>query len=124
MTLAINYKTFFLSKTLLFGSKECGTVRVLYWPYPQIFCCCHRKFDCKLCSPPGMGEIEKVGDLKSQNLAIENCSRNTGIQKSHIGSVKISPLRKKSSILTNRYNMRHFSNNLFSKCLILISLKQ
>ncbi len=28
----------------------------------------------------GMGKIEKVGDLKSQNLNIENRSRNTGIE--------------------------------------------
>ncbi len=37
-----------------------------------------------------MGEIEKVGDLKSQNLSIKNPSRNASIKKSHIGSVKIS----------------------------------
>jgi hypothetical protein len=40
-----------------------------------------------------MGEIEKVGDLEYQNLGIKNCSRETSIEKSHIGSVKISPLR-------------------------------
>jgi hypothetical protein len=32
----------------------------------------------------GMGKIKKVGDLESQNLSIENRSRNTGIEKSHI----------------------------------------
>ena len=42
-----------------------------------------------------MGEIEKGGDLESQNLGIKNCSRNTGIEKSHIGLVKISPFRMK-----------------------------
>jgi hypothetical protein len=39
----------------------------------------------------GMGEIEKVGDLESQNLSIKNNSRNTRIEKSHIGALKISP---------------------------------
>jgi hypothetical protein len=43
----------------------------------------------------GMGEIEKVCNLKSQNLSIKNCSRNTGIEKSLIGLVKISPFRMK-----------------------------
>jgi hypothetical protein len=28
-----------------------------------------------------MCEIEKVGDLKSQNLGIKNCLRNTSIKK-------------------------------------------
>jgi hypothetical protein len=42
-----------------------------------------------------MGKIEKVGDLESQNLGIKNCSRNTGIEKNRIGSVKISPFRMK-----------------------------
>jgi hypothetical protein len=37
----------------------------------------------------GMGEIEKVGNLESQNLGIKNHLRNTGIKKSHIGLVKI-----------------------------------
>ncbi len=40
-----------------------------------------------------MDEIEKVGDLESQNLDIKNCSRNTGIKKSYIGSVQISPFK-------------------------------
>jgi hypothetical protein len=43
----------------------------------------------------GMGKIEKGGDLESQNLGIKNCSRNTGIEKSSIGLVKISPFRMK-----------------------------
>jgi hypothetical protein len=43
----------------------------------------------------GMGEIEKVGDLKFCNLGIKNCSRNTGIEKSRISLVKISPFRMK-----------------------------
>jgi len=43
----------------------------------------------------GMGEIEKVGDLESQNLDIKNCLRNTGIEKSHISLVPISPFRMK-----------------------------
>ncbi len=43
----------------------------------------------------GMGEIEKVGNLESQNLSIKNHLRNTGIEKSHIGSVKISPFKMK-----------------------------
>ncbi len=42
-----------------------------------------------------MGKIEKVGDLESQNLSIKNNSRNTGIEKSHIALVKISPFRMK-----------------------------
>ncbi len=42
-----------------------------------------------------MGEIEKVGYLESQNLSIKNNSRNTGIKKSRIGLVKISPFRMK-----------------------------
>ncbi len=42
---------------------------------------------------PGMGEIEKVGDLEDQNLNIKNCLRNTGIDKSTIVLVKISPFR-------------------------------
>jgi hypothetical protein len=37
----------------------------------------------------GMGEIEKVGNLESQNLSIKNHFRNTGIKKSHIALVKI-----------------------------------
>jgi hypothetical protein len=37
---------------------------------------------------PGMGEIEKVGDLESQNLGIKNHLRN-------IGPVKISLFRMK-----------------------------
>jgi hypothetical protein len=45
--------------------------------------------------PAGMGEIEKVGDLKSQNLGIKNHLRNSSIEKSPIGSVKISPFRMK-----------------------------
>ncbi len=40
----------------------------------------------------GMGEIEKAGNLESGNLGIQNCLRNTGIEKSHIGVVKISSL--------------------------------
>ncbi len=44
---------------------------------------------------PGMGKIEKVGDLESQNLSIKNCLRNTGIDKSTIGLVKISPFSMK-----------------------------
>jgi hypothetical protein len=44
---------------------------------------------------PGMGEIEKVGNLESQNLSIKNHLRNNGIKKSCIGSVKISPFRMK-----------------------------
>jgi hypothetical protein len=43
----------------------------------------------------GMSEIEKVGDLESRNLSIENHLRNTGIEKSHIGLVKISLFRMK-----------------------------
>ncbi len=35
-----------------------------------------------------MGEIEKVGDLESRNLGIENHSKNTSIKKSRIGLVK------------------------------------
>jgi hypothetical protein len=31
-----------------------------------------------------MGEIEKVDNLESQNLSIENYLRNTGIEKYHI----------------------------------------
>jgi hypothetical protein len=42
-----------------------------------------------------MGEIEKVGNRESQNLGIKNHLRNTGIKKSHIGSVKISSFRMK-----------------------------
>jgi len=42
-----------------------------------------------------MCEIEKVGDLKSQNLSIKNPSRNASIKKFHIGSVKISPFAMK-----------------------------
>ncbi len=40
-----------------------------------------------------MSEIEKVSNLKYQNLSIKNCSRNTNIKKFHIGSVKISQFR-------------------------------
>jgi hypothetical protein len=43
----------------------------------------------------GIGEIEKVGNLKSQNLGIKNHLRNTGIEKSHISLVKISLFRMK-----------------------------
>ncbi len=43
----------------------------------------------------GMGEIEKAGNLESGNLGIQNCLKNTGIEKSRIGSVKISPFRLK-----------------------------
>jgi len=42
-----------------------------------------------------MGEIEKGGHLKSQNISIENYPRNTSIEKSHTGSVKISLFRMK-----------------------------
>jgi hypothetical protein len=42
-----------------------------------------------------MCEIEKVGDLKSQNLSIKNPSRNASIKKFHFGLVKISPFRMK-----------------------------
>jgi len=45
--------------------------------------------------PAGISEIEKVGDLKYQNLGIKNHLRNSGIEKSPIGSVKISPFRMK-----------------------------
>jgi hypothetical protein len=37
--------------------------------------------------------LKKVGDLKSRNLYIKNCSRNANIKKSHISLVKISPFR-------------------------------
>ncbi len=37
-----------------------------------------------------MCEIEKVGDLKSQNISIKNHLINASIKKSHIGLVKIS----------------------------------
>jgi hypothetical protein len=43
----------------------------------------------------GMGEIEKVGNLKSENVSIENHLRITGIEKSCIRSVKISPFSMK-----------------------------
>jgi hypothetical protein len=46
--------------------------------------------------PVGMGKIEKVDDLKSQNHGIKNCLRNIGIEKSCIGSVKISPFGMKN----------------------------
>ncbi len=46
-------------------------------------------------APAGMGENEKGGDLEYQNLGIENNLRNTGIKKSRIGLVKISPVRMK-----------------------------
>jgi hypothetical protein len=42
-----------------------------------------------------MGEIEKVGNLKSENVSIENHLRITGIEKSCIRSVKISPFSMK-----------------------------
>jgi hypothetical protein len=42
-----------------------------------------------------MGGIEKVGDLKSQNLGIKNGLRNSGIEKSLIALVKISLFRLK-----------------------------
>ncbi len=42
-----------------------------------------------------MSEIEKAGDLESRSLSIKNGLRNTGIKKSHIGSVKISLFRMK-----------------------------
>jgi hypothetical protein len=42
-----------------------------------------------------MGEIEKVAILKSLNLCIKNCSRNTSMKKSHTSLVKISPFRMK-----------------------------
>ncbi len=42
-----------------------------------------------------MGKIEKVGDFESKNLGIKNHLRNTGIEKSHIGLVKISLFRMK-----------------------------
>jgi hypothetical protein len=40
-----------------------------------------------------MGEIEKVGNLKYQNLGNKNGSRNISMEKSHISLVKISPFR-------------------------------
>ena len=43
----------------------------------------------------GIGEIEKVGNLESQNLGIKNHLRNTGIEKSHISLIKISLFRMK-----------------------------
>jgi hypothetical protein len=36
----------------------------------------------------GMGEIEKVGDLKYQNLDIRNCSQYMDIEKYCIGFVQ------------------------------------
>jgi hypothetical protein len=48
-----------------------------------------------------MGEIEKVGCLKSQNLSIKNRSIKYQYQKSHIGSVKISPFRMKKFEIRN-----------------------
>jgi hypothetical protein len=42
-----------------------------------------------------MGEIEKAGNLESQNLGNKNCLRNTGFEKTHIGSVKIYLFRMK-----------------------------
>jgi hypothetical protein len=61
-----------------------------------------------------MGEIEKVGDLKSQNLNIKNHSRNTGIEKSHIGSVKISLFRmEKFEINKPIRNKTFFQQSVF-----------
>jgi hypothetical protein len=56
-----------------------------------------------------MGDIEKVGNLESQNLCIKNCSRNTGIEKSHIGSVKISPFRMKKFKINKPIQSETFS---------------
>jgi hypothetical protein len=42
-----------------------------------------------------MGEMEKIGNLKYQNHGIKNHLRNTCIEKSHIGLIKISPFRMK-----------------------------
>jgi hypothetical protein len=53
----------------------------------------------------GMGKIEKVGDLIS-------------VQSKFLCS------GWKSLRLMNWYKMRHFSNDMFSRCLILIMLKQ
>ncbi len=44
---------------------------------------------------PGMGEIEKVRDIESQNLGIKNYLRNTGIEKTGNGLVIISLFRMK-----------------------------
>jgi len=46
-------------------------------------------------SKSGIGEIEKVGDIKSQNLNIGNHSQHLNIEKYYIGSFKISLFRMK-----------------------------
>jgi hypothetical protein len=61
-----------------------------------------------------MGEIEKVGDLESQNLGIKNCLRNTSIEKFLISLVKISPFRmKKSEINELIRNETFFQQSVF-----------
>jgi len=58
-----------------------------------------------------MGEIEKVGNLKSQNISIKNHRRNMLVLSKFLHS------GWRSLWLMNRYNMRHFSNDLIQVCL-------
>ncbi len=64
-----------------------------------------------------MNEIEKVGNLKYQNLDIKNNSRNTGIEKSCISSVKISMFRmEKFNIIELIWNETFFQQSVFEMC--------
>jgi hypothetical protein len=57
---------------------------------------------------PGIGEIKKVGNLKSRYLSIKNSLRNTGIEKSCIGLVKISPFTMKKFVINELIQYKTF----------------